>query len=72
MTPPAPDNREGAPDLFTASPYMARRRRKGSFVKYTLLLALMAAVAALVTLIITVINSSFGLAAVENARSPSG
>ena len=71
MTPPAPDNREGAPDLFTASPYMARRRRKGSFVKYTLLLALMAAVAALVTLIITVINSSFGLAAVENARSPS-
>lgn len=71
MTPPAPDNREGAPDLLAASPYMVRRRRKGSFVKYALLLALMAAVAALVTLIITVINSSFGLVAVENARSPS-
>lgn len=71
MTLPAPDNREGPPDLFTASPHMLRRRRKGSFVKYSLLLALMAAVAALVTLIITVINSSFGLAAVENVRSPS-
>lgn len=71
MTPPAPDNRGGASDLFTASPNMLRRRRRGSLVKYSLLLALMAAVAALVTLIITVINSSFGLTAVENTRPPS-
>ncbi len=71
MTPLPPDVSGEAPDLFTTSPYMRRRRRRGAVVKFALLLALMTAVAALVTLIITVINGSFGLAAVENAKPPS-
>ena len=50
---------------------MRRRRRRGVIVKFGLLAALMVAVAALVTLIITILNSSFGLVAVENVRSPS-
>jgi len=40
-------------------------------VRFGLLVALMLAVAALVTLILTILNSSFGLVAVENVRSPS-
>ena len=58
-------------DLLVTSPQMRRRRRRGVIVKFGLLAALMVAVAALVTLIITILNSSFGLVAVENVRSPS-
>ena len=58
-------------DLFATSPQMRRRRRRGVIVKFGLLAALMLAIAALVTLILTVLNSSFGLVAVENAKSPS-
>ena len=60
-----------ATDLFTVDPLIRRRRRKGVIVKFGLLVALMLAVAALVTLILTILNSSFGLVAVEDARSPS-
>ena len=61
----------GVPSLLQASSHMRRRQRRGLIVRFALLAALMVAVAALVTLIITVLNSSFGLVAVENERSPS-
>lgn len=61
-----------ATDLFAVDPRTRRRRRRGTIVRFALLAALMVAVAALVTLIITILNSSFGLVAVENVRSPSG
>ena len=61
----------GTPGLLVVSDQMRRRRRRGVIVKFGLLVALMVAVAALVTLIVTVLNSSFGLVAVENAKSPS-
>lgn len=60
-----------AAGLLSSSAHMRRRRRRGVIVKFGLLLALMAAVAALVTLLITVLNASFGLVAVENAKPPS-
>ena len=62
---------EGTTDLFMTSPQMRRRLRRGVIVKFGLLVALMLAIAALVTLILTILNSSFGLVAVENVRSPS-
>ncbi|MXZ68480.1 MAG: phosphate ABC transporter permease PstA [Acidimicrobiia bacterium] len=49
---------------------MRRRQRRGLIARFALLGALMVAVAALVTLIVTILNSSFGLVAVENERSP--
>ena len=58
-------------DLLVMSPHMRRRRRRGVLVKFGLLAALMLAVTVLVTLILTILNSSFGLVAVENERSPS-
>lgn len=60
-----------AGDLFTVDPSIRRRRRRGAIVRFGLLAALMVAIAALVTLIITILNSSFGLVAVENSRPPS-
>ena len=60
-----------ATNLFALDPQIKRRRRRGVIVKFGLLVALMLAVAALVTLILTILNSSFGLVAVENARAPS-
>ena len=71
MTAVSRDAQESATDLFVTSPQMRRRRRRGVIVRFGLLAALMLAVAALVTLILTILNSSFGLVAVENARSPS-
>ena len=68
---PSQEIQGGTPDLLVTSVQMSRRLRRGIIVKFGLLVALMVAVAALVTLIITVLNSSFGLVAVENARSPS-
>ena len=65
------DTEGGTKDLFVTSPHMSRRLRRGVLVKFGLLVALMLAVAALVTLILTILNSSFGLVAVEDARSPS-
>lgn len=67
----SPDAEGDKTDLFVTSPHMRRRRRRGVLVKFGLLAALMLAVAALVTLILTILNSSFGLVAVENERSPS-
>ncbi len=61
---------ESQSDRLTASPGMGRRRRLGRLVRLGLLTALMMAVVALVTLILTVLNSSFGLVAIENERSP--
>ena len=60
----------GASDLLQTSAQMRRRQRRGLIAKFALLGALMVAVAALVTLIVTILNSSFGLVAVENERSP--
>ena len=68
---PSQDIRGGASDLLVSSNQMRRRKRRGIILRFGLLVALMVAVAALVTLVITVLNSSFGLVAVENARSPS-
>ena len=65
------DVRGDTTNLFATSPQLRRRRRRGVIVKFGLLAALMLAIAALVTLILTILNSSFGLVAVENARSPS-
>ena len=67
----SPDTEGRTTDLFVMSPHMRKRRRRGVLVKFGLLVALMLAVAALVTLILTILNSSFGLVAVENERSPS-
>ena len=58
-------------DLFSVDSQTRRRQRRGTIVKFGLLVALMVAVAALVTLILTILNSSFGLVAVENARPTS-
>ena len=58
-------------DLFAVDPVIRRRQRRGVIAKFGLLVALMVAVAALVTLILTILNSSFGLVAVENARPTS-
>lgn len=67
-----PEGAQGDPsDLLATSAHARRRQRRGVIVRFGLLAALMVAVAALVTLIITILNSSFGLVAVENARSPS-
>ncbi len=60
-----------ASNLLRSSSQMRRRQRRGLIARFALLAALMVAVAALVTLIVTILNSSFGLVAVENARSPS-
>ena len=60
----------GASDLLRTSSQMRRRQRRGLIARFALLGALMVAVAALVTLIVTILNSSFGLVAVENVRSP--
>ena len=65
------DAQGAATDLFVTSTHMRKRRRRGVIVKFGLLAALMLAVAALVTLILTILNSSFGLVAVENVRRPS-
>ena len=65
------DAQGGTTDLLVTSPQMMRRRRRGVIVRFGLLVALMLAVVALVTLILTILNSSFGLVAVENAKSPS-
>ena len=46
------------------------RRRRGSVVKWIFLMALMLAVMALVTLLITIINSAFGYVALENTIEP--
>lgn len=62
---------EQSNDLLSASSQMGRRRRRGTIVKFGLLAALMVAIAALVTLIITVLNSSFGLVAVDTNQRPS-
>lgn len=69
--PASQDAHERVTNLFVTSTQMRRRRRRGVMVKFGLLVALMVAVAALVTLIITILNSSFGLVAVENAKPPS-
>ncbi len=65
------DEHAGTSNLLITSEHMRKRQRRGIIVRFGLLAALMVAVAALVTLIITVLNSSFGLVAVENERSPS-
>ena len=70
MAAPRENRAEGATDLFAVDPLISRRRRRGVIVKFGLLVALMVAVAALVTLILTILNSSFGLVAVENVRPP--
>ncbi len=70
MTPPGPEASGGASDLLQTSAQMRRRQRRGLVARLALLGALMVAVAALVTLIVTILNSSFGLVAVENERSP--
>ena len=67
-----PEGARGDPSDRPATSNQARRReRRGGIVRFGLLAALMVAVAALVTLIITILNSSFGLVAVQNARPPS-
>ncbi len=71
MTDPVEARGRGATDLFAGDASTRRRRRRGAIVKFGLLTALMVAVAALVTLIITILNSSFGLVAVESSRPPS-
>ena len=58
-----------ASDLLQSSSHMKRRQRRGLIARFALLAALMVAVAALVTLVVTILNSSFGLVAVENERS---
>lgn len=70
MTAPGMEVNDGAPDLLETSSQMRRRQRRGLLARFALLGALMVAVAALVTLIVTILNSSFGLVAVENERSP--
>lgn len=70
MTPTGTEVNGGAPDLLQTSSQMRRRQRRGLIARFALLAALMVAVAALVTLIVTILNSSFGLVAVENVRSP--
>ncbi len=65
------DGRESRQPRLTEVPAQLRRRRGwGKAVRISLLAALMTAVAALVTLLLTVLNSSFGLIAVENENSP--
>lgn len=71
MTPAGTETGGRASDLLRSSSQMRRRQRRGLIARFALLAALMVAVAALVTLIVTILNSSFGLVAVENARSPS-
>lgn len=70
MTAPGMEVNGGATDLLQTSSQMRRRQRRGLIARFALLGALMVAVAALVTLIVTILNSSFGLVAVENERSP--
>ena len=70
MTAPGTGVGGGSSDLLRTSAQMRRRQRRGLVAKFALLGALMVAVAALVTLIVTILNSSFGLVAVENVRSP--
>ena len=70
MTAPGMEVKDGAPDLLQTSSQMRRRQRRGLIARFALLGALMVAVAALVTLIVTILNSSFGLVAVENERPP--
>ncbi len=60
----------GFPEGAAAQEEAVARSRRGRVVRLTLLAALMVAVAALVTLLITIINSSFGLVAVANEVSP--
>ena len=60
----------GRPALTEVPAQLRRRRGMGRAVRIGLLAALMTAVAALVTLLLTVLNSSFGLIAVENENSP--
>ena len=71
MTPSGTEADGRASDLLQSSSQMRRRQRRGLIARFALLAALMVAVAALVTLIVTILNSSFGLVAVENTRSPS-
>lgn len=70
MTAPGTGVGGGSSDLLRTSAQMRRRQRRGLVAKFALLGALMVAVAVLVTLIVTILNSSFGLVAVENVRSP--
>ena len=70
MTAPGTGVGGGSSNLLRTSAQMRRRQRRGLVAKFALLGALMVAVAALVTLIVTILNSSFGLVAVENVRSP--
>ena len=50
--------------------HIGRRRRRGGYLKVAFLAALMVAIVALGTLLYTVINSSFGLVAIENEIDP--
>ena len=70
MTAPGAEAGGRTSDLLRTSSQMGRRQRRGLIARFALLGALMVAVAALVTLIVTILNSSFGLVAVENERSP--
>ncbi len=70
MTASGTEANGGASNLLRTSSQMRRRQRRGLIARFSLLAALMVAVAALVTLIVTILNSSFGLVAVENAQSP--
>ncbi len=70
MTAPGAEAGGRTSDLLRTSSQMRRRQRRGLIARFALLGALMVAVAALVTLIVTILNSSFGLVAVENERSP--
>lgn len=64
------DGNAGRPALSEVPRQLRRRRGVGRAVRISLLAALMTAVAALVTLLLTVLNSSFGLIAVENENPP--
>ena len=50
--------------------HIGRRRRRGGYLRVAFLAALMVAIVALGTLLYTVINSSFGLVAIENEIDP--
>ncbi len=58
------------PDGEQLGRYVERRKRRGSIWRYVFVIALMAAVIALITLLFTILNSAFGLIAVQNQIEP--
>lgn len=70
MSRPAEGRGSGQPRLTEVPAQLRRRRGWGKAVRISLLAALMTAVAALITLLLTVLNASFGLIAVENENDP--